>query len=101
MKNIFQRLFDGKIYPSEQATPKSNAYREALHREQEARGILEDTLTDEQRGLMDSMLSAKDEAAYHEYVSIYEEGVRFGVELMVEVYRMGEKGPVILPRLKE
>lgn len=101
MKGVFERLFDGEINPGENSNPGTERFRNALRESEAARNALEDTLSAEQREMLDRAFNARAEVTHQECVCVYSEGVRFGVELMTEVYRMGEKGPVILPRLKE
>ena len=98
MKGIFERLFSGEIYPAEKAVPKTDAYREALHELEAANNRLNASLDEGQRKLLKEMLDCRETANYQEYVCIYGEGVRFGVELMAEVYHMGRDSPLLLPK---
>lgn len=100
MKRVLERLFDGEINPGENSNPGTEQFRAALRESDAARTALEVTLTGEQKELLAWAINARAEVTHLECVSVYSEGVRFGVELMSEVYRMDEKGPVILPYLK-
>ena len=85
MTNIFERLFNGEIYPAEKAVPKTDVYRYALHELEAVNAALESTLDERQKELLKKMLDCREEVKYHEFVCIYGEGVRFGVELMAQV----------------
>lgn len=98
MKDIFERLFNGEIYPAERAVPKTDAYREALHSLEAANAALGAALTEQQKGLLKEMLDCRESVNHHEYVCIYGDGVRFGVELMAEVYHMGGNSPLLPPK---
>ena len=100
MKDIFERLFNGEVYPGEKAVPKTDVYRKALRELEAANNNLNAVLDERQKELLKEMLDCWENVKYHEYVCIYSEGVRFGVELMAEVYHMGRSGKLILPQIK-
>lgn len=98
MKDIFERLFNGEIYPGEKAVPKTDVYREDLHKLETASAALNAVLDERQKKLLKEMLDCWENVKYHEYVCIYGEGVRFGVELTAELYHMDRNGPPIPPK---
>lgn len=98
MKNIFERLFNGEISPSEKAVPTTGAYRQALQELQAANTALNAVLDERQQELLKEMLDCRESVFYHEYVCVFEEGIRFGVELMSEVYHMGRDAPLLQPQ---
>lgn len=91
MKSVLERLFNGEIRPGEKTNPGTERFRKALRESDAARSSLEESLTEKQRELVDRAFAARAEVTYLECVCIYSEGVRFGMELMSEVNRMGEK----------
>ena len=93
MKSILRRLFDGEISPSEHAAPRTGLYRKLLTDEKNAKDILREMLTREQYNQGKLLVNIKDEIAYQQYACIYGEGVRFGVQLMVEVFDADEDTP--------
>ena len=97
MKDIFERLFNGEIYPAEKAVPRTDVYRKALRELETANAALENTLDTRQKELLKKMLDCREEVKYHEFVCIYGEGVRFGVELIAQVYHMG-RSPLLPPK---
>ena len=68
-------------------------YRKLLTDEKNAKDILREMLTREQYNQVKLLVNIKDEIAYQQYACIYGEGVRFGVQLMVEVFDADEDTP--------
>lgn len=60
MKNIFERLFNGEIYPSEKAVPKTEAYRKDLHELQDASAALAATLDGRQQEMLKEVMDCRE-----------------------------------------
>ena len=78
---ILEKLYDGEIIPSETAVPGTEEYREKLQKKTRIMNAL-------------CLSIAEDECR-----CTYAEGVRFGIDLMVEIHGKDKTAPVILPRL--
>ena len=91
MKNIISRLFEGEIFPAETAVPVNADYRSAIAKVSDTIENLQETLTMKQNKKLEYILDVNAEIATMESKAYYAEGLRFGVELMIEIYRMSEK----------
>ena len=91
MKSIISKLFEGEIFPAETAVPVNAEYRSAIAKVSKTIEELQETLTMEQNKKLEYMLDTNAEIATMESKAYYAEGVRFGVELMVEIDRMNER----------
>ena len=91
MKSIISRLFEGEIFPAETAVPVNAEYRSAIAKVSNAIEDLQRTLTMEQNKKLDHVMDMNAKIATMESKAYYAEGLRFGVELMIEIYRMGER----------
>ena len=91
MKNIISRLFEGEIFPAETAVPVNAEYRSAIAKVSDLIENLQETLTMEQNKKLEYIMDANAEIATMESKAYYAEGVKFGVELMVEISRMNER----------
>ena len=91
MKSVISRLFEGEIFPAETAVPVNNEYRSAIAKVSKTIEELQETLTMEQNKKLDSVMDINAEIATMESKAYYAEGLRFGVELMIEIYRMSER----------
>ena len=91
MKDIITTLFEGEIFPAETAVPVNAEYRSAIAKVCNTIEDLQETLTMEQNKKLEYIMDANAEIATMESKAYYAEGVRFGVELMIEIYRMGER----------
>ena len=91
MKSIISKLFEGEIFPAETAVPVNAEYRSAIAKVSNTIEDLQETLTIEQNKKLEYIMDANAEIATMESKAYYAEGVRFGVELMIEIYRIGER----------
>ena len=91
MKSIISRLFEGEIFPAETAVPVSAEYRSAIAKVSKTIEDLQGTLTMEQNKKLEYIMDTNAEIATMESKAYYAEGLRFGVELMIEIYCMGER----------
>ena len=91
MKDIISRLFEGEIFPAETAVPVNAEYRSAIAKVSNTIEDLQGTLTMEQNKKLESIMDTNAEIATMESKAYYAEGVKFGVELMVEISRMNER----------
>ena len=91
MKSIISRLFEGEIFPAETAVPVNAEYRSAIAKVSNTIEDLQETLTIEQNKKLEYIMDANAEIATMESKAYYAEGVRFGVELMIEIYHMSER----------
>ena len=91
MKSVISRLFEGEIFPAETAVPVNAEYRSAIAQVSETIENLQETMTMEQNKKLEHIMDMNAEIATMESRAYYAEGLRFGVELMIEIYRMSEK----------
>ena len=91
MKSITSRLFEGEIFPAETAVPVNAEYRSAIAKVSNAIEDLQRTLTMEQNKKLEYIMDTNAEIATMESKAYYSDGVRFGVEIMIEIYRIGER----------
>ena len=91
MKSVISRLFESEIFPAETAVPVNAEYRSAIAKVSDTIEDLQETLTMEQNKKLEYIMDANAEIATMESKAYYAEGLRFGVELMIEIYRMGER----------
>ena len=90
MKSIISRLFEGEVFPAETAVPVNAEYRSAIAQVSKAIEDLQETLTMEQNKKLEYIMDVNAEIATMESKAYYAEGVRFGVEFMVEIDRINE-----------
>mgnify|MGYP001341915373 CR=1 FL=1 len=112
---ILEKLYDGEIIPSETAVPGTEEYREKLQKKTRIMQSIREALPADRQELLTELKAlclsiAEDEcrctyaeADYrhfaHHRTAHYAEGVRFGIDLMVEIHGKDKTAPVILPRL--
>lgn len=99
--NIFDKLYDGEIIPSETAVPNTESYQEKIREKALIMNQLDKEVPSELLPLLEKLSSLYCSISEEECRCAYAEGVRFGIELMAEVYHMDEKRSLILPQLKE
>ncbi len=90
MKSIINKLYDGKIFPAEAAAPATDDYRVATHKASKLMDELQEALTVEENKKLEDMIDLNMEIIDVESRAIYAEGIRFGIELMIELNRMYE-----------
>lgn len=86
MESVLTRLYRGEIYPSEQVVPTSEEFKAAKEDRNQKVEKLEGSLTKEQTELLTEMLDADAYAVLLQFEAIYAEGVRFGIQLMRELF---------------
>ena len=91
MKSIISMLFEGEIFPAETAVPVNAEYRSAIAKVSNTIEDLQETLTMEQNKKLEYIMDANAEIATMVSRAYYAEELRFGVELMIEIYRLSEK----------
>ncbi len=90
MKSVIDKLYDGKIFPAETVVPATDDYRAATHKASKLMDELQEVLTAEQNKKLEDMIDLNMEIIDMENRAIYAEGIRFGIELMIELNRMDE-----------
>ena len=90
MKSVISELYSENIFPAETDMPTDNRYR--INMSEVGREIeeLQKVLTGEQYEKLEHMLDLNAEVINMENRAMYAAGIRFGIELMVEVYSMNE-----------
>ncbi len=101
MKNIFQKLYSGEIYPAQNVVPDTKEYYRDRKESSVRMHTLESALTKGQRVLLDEAMSARSRLEYQESTVMYGAGVRFGIELMLALPRAARVRPVIRLRVKK
>lgn len=91
MKSIISRLFEGEIFPAETAVPVNAEYRSAIAKVSKTIEDLQGTLTMERNKKLEYVMDANAEIATMESKAYYTEGVKFGAELMIEIYHMSKR----------
>lgn len=90
MKSIITELYNGNIFPAETDMPTDNKYRINMSKVGREIEELQKVLTGEQYEKLEHMLDLNAEVVNMENRAMYAAGIRFGIELMVEVYSMNE-----------
>ena len=98
---ILEKLYDGEIIPSETAVPDTKEYREKLQKKTRLAEGIKNALSAEKSELVDQLTALCLSIAEDECKCTYAEGVRFGIDLMIEINRMNEASPSILPQLEK
>lgn len=98
---ILEKLYDGEIIPSETAVPDTEEYREKLQKKTRLAEEIKNALSAEKSELADQLMALCLSIAEDECKCTYAEGVRFGIDLMIEINRMNEASPSILPQLEK
>ena len=90
MKSIISKLYDGEIFPAETVVPATDEYRTITYKMGKSIDELQEVLTAEQNKKLEHMLDMNVAMTDMENRAIYAEGIRFGIELMIEINRMNE-----------
>ena len=90
MKSIITQLFKGEVYPGETILPQSQEYDVAKDEKARLLEKLEATLSKEQVQLLSDMLDVDADACLLQFEAYYAEGVRFGIQLMRELFPLDE-----------
>lgn len=98
---ILEKLYDGEIIPSETAVPDTEEYREKLKEKNRLAEKIKNVLPAEKSDLVNQLTALCLSIAEDECRCTYAEGVRFGIDLMIEINRMNEASPSILPQLEK
>ena len=114
---ILEKLYDGEIIPSETAVPGTEEYREKrfferiecgeiteeyrekLQKKTRIMQSIREALPADRQELLTELNALCLSIAEDECRCTYAEGVRFGIDLMVEIHGKDKTAPVILPRL--
>lgn len=98
---ILEKLYDGEIIPSETAVPDTEEYQEKLQKKARLAEKIKNALPAEKSELADQLMALCLSIAEDECKCTYAEGVRFGIDLMIEINRMNKASPSILPQLEK
>lgn len=90
MKSVISKLYNGEIFPAETAVSTDNRYRSSVDKVGQEIEELQEILTREQYKKLEHMLDMNAEIINMENQALYAEGIRFGIELMIEIYGMDE-----------
>ena len=90
MKSVISKLYNGEIFPAETVVPTDSGYRSRVNKVGQEINGLQEVLTREQYKKLENVMDMNAEIVNMENKAIYAEGIRFGIELMIEVYRMDE-----------
>ena len=90
MKSVISELYNGEIFPVEIETPRDEKYRRTVNRVGQEIEELEELLTKEQYKKLEYMMDMNAEIFNMENRAVFAEGLRLGILLMVEIYRMDE-----------
>lgn len=99
--NIFDKLYDGEIIPAETAVPNTESYQEKIRQKDFVMEELKKEVPSHLLPLLEKLRSLYLSISEEECQCTYAEGVRFGVELMMEIHHMDEKRSLILPQINE
>jgi len=89
--SLLDKLWNGEYYPAENDVPDTDEYRDISHRLSEASEQLEHCLSDEQKALFYQYCELKNQCELLSNRKIYEDAVRFGAELILEIAYPGMK----------
>lgn len=90
MKSVISELYNGEIFPVETETFKDEKYRRTVNRVGREIEEFEELLTKEQYAKLEHMMDMNAEIFNMENRAVFAEGLRLGILLMVEIYRMDE-----------
>ncbi len=90
MKSVISELYSGNIFPAETDMPTDSKYRTNMSKVGQEIEELQAVLTGEQYEKLEHMLDLNAEVVNMVNRAMYAAGIRFGIELMVEVYSMNE-----------
>ena len=71
MQNILEKLYGGRISPSEQSYPKCTEYKEVVQLETDIKEKLKLQFDEQQNDLFDKYLTAKTESTYFEDIQLF------------------------------
>jgi len=91
MQNILEKLYGGRISPSEQSYPKCAEYKEVVQLETDIKEKLKLQLDEQQNDLFNKYLTAKTESTYFEDIQLFTDAFSLGVSIMVEVLASREE----------
>lgn len=82
MDEIIRKLYYGEVYPSESVHPTSNQYMELIQKREQMLEQFRSGLTEEQTELYEKIAESSADITDEECLSMFHEGVRFGVAIM-------------------
>ena len=88
---ILDRLYDGKIYPSETVNPATEKYRRLDSERKKLLDELHDKLSDSDQLLMERIVTLNFDISDEECRCMFAEGVRFGVGLMQDLAELDKQ----------
>lgn len=88
MKSVITELYNGNIFPAENDMPTDSKYRANLDNVGQEIEELQKVLTGEQYDKLEHMMDMNSEVVNMENKAMFAAGIRFGIELMVEIYSM-------------
>ncbi len=89
-KSVINKLYDSKIFPAETVVPATDDYRAATYKASKLMDELQEALTAEENKKLEDIIELNMGIIDMESRAIYAEGIRFGIELMIEINRMDE-----------
>lgn len=92
IESIITRLYKGKIYPEEQLLPQSKEACAARRERGKWEDKLKSTLSKKQARLLEKMQDAEASCATLECEAAFAEGIRFGIQLMRELFPLEKPG---------
>ena len=90
MKSVINELYNGEIFPVETEALKDEKYWRTVNKVGHEIEEFEELLTKEQYVKLEHMLDMNAEIFNMENRAVFAEGLRLGILLMVEIYRMDE-----------
>ena len=90
MKSVISELYYGEISPVETEAPRDEKYRRTVNMVVREIEEFEELLTKEQYKKLEHMMDMNAEIFNMENRAVFAEGLRLGILLMVEIYRMDE-----------
>ncbi len=85
MTNIIKELWHGNIIPQESGIFSKPIFKELLGYTARHRGELEETLTEQQKELLDKMMDNRNEFDSLAEAEVFEYGFKLGAKLMLEM----------------
>ena len=88
---IIMNLFDGAVYPYEQAVPRSEAYRKLRREIADLSQELPKELNSAEYGKVEHYRDLLSDSFHLEGVAYFGEGLRLGIGIMAELYGISSK----------
>lgn len=92
MSDVLSDLFYGRISPFEYITEKTSGTQELFHSYVEARDAFEQTLTEEQRGTLDALITLRLELETSYAEEAFKTGIRTAARLAAAAFQPAPGG---------